>query len=128
MVDTVHARDVAYVDLEKRENIIVGDDGRPYLIDFQISLHVPPGRGPLRRIARWILARFQQSDRYHLLKHWRRHRPDQLSPEQIAHSRRAGAWIQLHRTLTRPLVRLRRRTLSRVAKHLPDDGVVAPTE
>ena len=34
----MHRRKMAYVDLHKRENILVGDDGQPYLIDFQISV------------------------------------------------------------------------------------------
>ena len=34
----MHRRRMAYVDLHKAENIIVGDDGQPYLIDFQISM------------------------------------------------------------------------------------------
>lgn len=33
----VHARDVAYNDLSKKSNVIVGADGRAYLVDFQIS-------------------------------------------------------------------------------------------
>ena len=32
----VHEQKMAYVDLHKRENILVGEDGKPYLIDFQI--------------------------------------------------------------------------------------------
>ncbi len=51
----VHRRRVAYVDANKPQNILVGDDGRPHLIDFQISydLHElgdtraePVGAGP----------------------------------------------------------------------------------
>ncbi len=126
LLDEVHRQDVAYVDLEKRGNILVGDDGKPYLIDFQISLHVAPGRSPHRRLARWLLRRLQQSDRYHLLKHWRRHRPDQLSAEQLARAQRRPIWIDLHRRLAAPFVRFRRRTLQRVEKHVPTDPLAAP--
>ena len=31
---SIHTLNIAYVDANKRENILVGDDGRPYLIDF----------------------------------------------------------------------------------------------
>ena len=64
----LHAMHIAYVDLNKRQNVLVDDRGRPFLIDFQISLHLPP-RG-WRRLApvRWLLTRFQQADRYHWLK------------------------------------------------------------
>ena len=114
LIEAVHSQNVAYVDLEKRENILVGDDGRPYLIDFQISVHMAEGRGPLRYLAKRFLGRLQQSDRYHLLKHWRRHRPDQLTAEQIAQARRRPIWIELHRRITRPLTLFRRRTLNRI--------------
>src|SRR5690606_9213688 len=52
LIKTLHARQIAYVDLEKRENILVGDDGRPYLIDFQISFHFPPRWNERRGLAR----------------------------------------------------------------------------
>jgi serine/threonine protein kinase len=111
LLDQVHARDAAYVDLEKCENIIVGDDGRPYLIDFQISWHWPAERGGRTRPTRWILQVLQRSDAYHLLKHWRRFRPDQMSEEQLTASRRPPIWIAWHRLLFRPFTLLRRRIL-----------------
>ena len=110
----VHARDMAYVDLEKRENILVGDGGRPGLIDFQISWYWPPRWGGRTAPARWLLRRFQDSDRYHLGKHRRRLRPDQLTPEQIARSRRKPAYVRAYTWIARPLTRLRRRTLDRL--------------
>lgn len=128
MLDELHVRGMAYVDLEKRENILVGTDGRPWLIDFQISY---PGPGLDRRIKRnWgpgalhrvfprglrqaLLARLQQGDRYHLLKHRRRHRPDSMSPEEMAASYRVGVSVQFHRRLTRPLTLLRRGILKQL--------------
>src|SRR5262249_25494074 len=33
----VHDRGVAYVDSNKPENVLIGEDGLPYLIDFQIA-------------------------------------------------------------------------------------------
>lgn len=108
ILDKIHALDVAYVDLEKRENILLGSDGRPYLIDFQISWYLPPNRGGKTWIARKILHILQASDRYHLYKHWRRARPDQLDEAQIAKSYQAPFWIRWHRAVFRPITRLRR--------------------
>jgi serine/threonine protein kinase len=104
----LHARQVAYVDLEKPENILLGEDGNPYLIDFQISWHLPDRRGGRTWLARWILDVLQRADRYHLLKHWRRLRPDQLDESTIAASYAAPFWIRWHRLLFRPLTHLRR--------------------
>src|SRR5438128_316243 len=36
LLEEVHRRGIAYVDLHKRENVVLGDDGRPYLVDFQV--------------------------------------------------------------------------------------------
>jgi hypothetical protein len=102
----VHARGIAYVDLHKRENILVGDDGRPWLIDFQISVRLP-------RI--WpftaVLHLLQQSDRYHLAKHLCRQRPDLCPPGLAAWIERRPWWIRLHRQAAIPFRRLRRRLL-----------------
>lgn len=111
MLDEIHAKNAAYVDLEKRENILLGADGAPYLIDFQISWHVPRNRGGRTWVARLILDVLQAGDRYHLQKHWRRLRPDQLEAGKIADSYRAPFWITCHRALFQPLTRLRRHVL-----------------
>jgi hypothetical protein len=122
LIETLHARRIAYVDLEKRENILVGDDGRPYLIDFQISLYWPrPGepRTGLHRLiphelGDFLLRRLQDGDRYHLLKHTRRHRPDLLTHEQRVASYRAGFFVQLHRRLSWPFTFVRRTILQKL--------------
>ena len=107
----MHGHGMAYVDLHKRENVIVGDDGRPYLVDFQISLCLPR-RWPARsRLARATLRWFQDADEYHLLKHWARHRPDQcpLSAEEVPRRR---PWpVRLHRLVGVPFRWVRRRLL-----------------
>jgi hypothetical protein len=114
LLAALHARDMAYVDLEKRENILVGDDGRPYLIDFQISFALTTKALGRSRVARFLLRRLQESDIYHLLKHRRRHRPDQLSPDEIEASYRRPVYIDLHRVFFRPWTLLRRQTLKRM--------------
>lgn len=113
MIAAIHARDAAYVDLEKRENILLGDDGRPWLIDFQISWHWPGLLGRWPPLS-WIRRALQSADHYHLLKHWRRLRPDQIDADQAAASRRPPLWIAWHRVLFRPFTRLRRMVLVRL--------------
>lgn len=106
----MHRRGMAHVDLHKRENILVGADGRPYLIDFQISFRLT--RLPLVGAwARPLLTILQQCDDYHLLKHQLKHRPDQCScrPEEIARLR--PWWIRIHRGLAVPFRSCRRQLL-----------------
>ncbi len=123
LLRSLHDRHIAYVDLNKRENVLVGDDGKPYLIDFQISLLLPPvGWGRLR-LLRWLLHRFQQADVYHCLKHKRRSRPDLLTPDEQRLVSRLSIWIRLHRWIARPLTQLRRRILRRLQRG--DDVPVA---
>ncbi len=113
-VTEIHRRKMAYVDLEKCENVLVGDDGHPYLFDFQISWYWPESHGGDLLPLRWLRARFQQGDRYHLLKLKRRTRPDLMSEEELAASRRRPLPVRIHSTLVRPLTKLRRRILNRI--------------
>lgn len=114
LIDVVHQRDMAYVDLEKCENVLVGDNGRPYLFDFQISWYFPRRWGgelwPVRIFREWL----QAADRYHLVKLQRRTRPDQLSAEQVAASYRKPWYVHVHRFVTWPFTWCRRRVLDRV--------------
>ncbi len=114
LIDSVHKRGIAYVDLEKRENVLVGDDGRPYLFDFQISWLWPRRWGgelwPARVLRSWL----QEGDRYHLIKLQRRTRPDQLSPEALAASYRKPWYVRAHRLITWPFTWCRRRILNRL--------------
>jgi hypothetical protein len=120
LLSSLHQRDIAYADLEKRENILVDADGRPALIDFQISWCWPrdqaarprgPGRFLPGFIGRYILTRLRAADQYHLLKHWRRHRPDLLTAEQLHASYQVVLLIRLHRRISWPFTRVRRSLL-----------------
>jgi RIO-like serine/threonine protein kinase len=109
----IHARGVAYVDLEKPENILVGDDGRPYLIDFQVAFHVPRRFLGETSLARLVRRRLQQSDDYHAMKHFRRVRPDLLTAGQIARSRRKPWPVRAGNLLVAPWKTFRRRVLGK---------------
>jgi hypothetical protein len=111
LLRAIHAHGVAYVDLHKRENIIVGRDGRPYLIDFQVCFGLSrrwPGNG---RLARFILKRLQEIDDYHVNKHYARCLPETLTPEEHARYLEPPPWIRAHRKIGVPLRTLRRRLL-----------------
>ena len=106
LLGEMHRRGIAYVDLHKRENIVVGDDGAPYLIDFQISVRLPriPPLGMLLRV-------LQDSDAYHLRKHWAKARPDQCGYDSVAVRRSIPWWIRAHRLIAVPFREARRRLL-----------------
>lgn len=107
----VHRRGIAYMDLHKRENVIVGEDGLPYLIDFQVSFLLGESRWarcwPLRK----LLTLLQQGDRYHLLKHRLHHEAKSATAKAEAAAARPW-WIRAHRAVAVPFRALRRRLLT----------------
>jgi hypothetical protein len=125
LVTELHARQIAYADLEKNENILVDAQGRPALIDFQISWHWPLDPRERRWLSRLfphalgrrILESLQTSDLYHLQKHRRRHRRDQMTAEEIARSYVLPPGIFWHRRFADPFQRVRRRLLHRITGH-----------
>jgi len=100
IVKNIHARGVAFVDLAKKENVVVTTEGRPFLIDFQVS--ISRGRRRLLSIP-WnaVVSIMQQSDIYHVFKHKRRIMPCFLTEEELRmHARRPWFGV-LHKYLFR---------------------------
>jgi len=109
LLRAMHGRRIAYVDLHKRENVLVDERGAPCLFDFQISVAWP----------KWLPARpffaiLRGSDEYHLLKHWSRCRPDQCGVGETDLQARRPWWIRAHRLVARPFRELRRRLLVKI--------------
>ena len=115
----LHERGVAYGDLEKRENILVDEGGHPALVDFQISWYWPADRGLRKGVSRWLpnwigarlLAHLCVADDYHLGKHRRRHRPDQLSMDELAATYRRPGGVRWFGLLLTPITWVRRKFL-----------------
>ncbi|MCP9927969.1 hypothetical protein [Cyanobium sp. CH-040] len=110
LLEQMHARGLAYVDLHKMENVLVGPDGLPWLIDFQVSFALAR-RQPWRALGRPLFKLLRSGDTYHLMKHWIRLRPQQcgLGPADL--DRYRPRWIRWHRRIGVPLRRLRRQLL-----------------
>jgi hypothetical protein len=106
LIDTLNARGIAYVDTNKPENILLGDDGLPYLIDFQIS--VDASAWWPRWLGRKVLAIFYDADIYHVLKQKRRFRPDLLTDAERKRLEHRTFLQQLHRAVGRPYFWIRR--------------------
>ena len=102
LLNQLHARHIAYIDLHKQENVIVGDDGLPYLIDFQISARLPKSWG-----FRGLFKILAESDCYHVEKHRRRR---SCVDSRLANVQRPW-WIRCHRMIAVPFRTVRRRFL-----------------
>jgi len=112
LFDEIHARGVGYCDANKRSNILVGEDGQPFLVDYQICLRLRHDwPGPLRALSRACVEHARRCDLYHLYKHKRRLRPEELSGREDLLSRRRSLLHTLHRKLTDPWRAIRRRFL-----------------
>jgi hypothetical protein len=108
----LHRREIAYVDTNKPQNILLGEDGRPHLIDFQISYDLHDFGD--NRINRWVLRRMQREDFYHMLKHKRRLRSDEMTQAELATVNKVSWAIRLHRIVSKPYFKFRRRTFRRL--------------
>lgn len=108
LLKAVHRQGVAYVDLHKPENVLVSEDGRPYLFDFQISYAVPRGLVGKLPPLRWWLHCLQRSDDYHLLKHELQSGAGDTR-ERLEEAR--PWWIKLHRLVAVPFRTFRRNLL-----------------
>jgi len=108
----IHDRGIAYVDLEKARNILRGDDGNPYLIDFQTAFYVPAKFFGETTLFRFVRGRLQRADMYHAMKHYRRVRPDRLTAEEIAQTRQKPVSVRLGNALVAPYKKVRRWLLS----------------
>jgi predicted Ser/Thr protein kinase len=51
LIESIHRAGVAHGDLKRKDNIFLGRDGHPYVIDFGTAVSAPPGSGYLRRLA-----------------------------------------------------------------------------
>jgi RIO-like serine/threonine protein kinase len=89
IIDEIHKRDICYVDLNKLGNIIFGRDGKPYLIDYQVSLEVPK----LLLVARLFRGFFEQlkrEDLYHLYKHKSRFLANTMTSEELVLAKKSN--------------------------------------
>jgi len=111
LVATIHRHNMAYVDMNKPDNVLVADDGRPVLIDFQISWAPRLGPGPLQPLKRRVLTLLQEADRYHVRKLKRKYRADLMTPEDRAAAKKPPWFLRVHRIVGAPLRDLRRKVL-----------------
>ena len=115
IVLALHARGITHNDLHKEANVIVMPDGRPGLLDFQLSLTLPRDSGLFR-----LLARF---DLYHVAKN-RLHRTG-IAPtgEEQRLFMETKRLRRIHRTLAKkPMNLLTRRLFPRKLGKLPTDS------
>jgi serine/threonine protein kinase len=87
LVEKIHQRGVAHCDLKRAPNIMLGHDGRPYIIDWAASISKTEfGLFPLTR----IYNKFIQDDLKAIVKIRLRHSPESVSPAEKRYYLRRG--------------------------------------
>lgn len=112
IIDEIHSRRLVYYDLNKRGNILKGDDGLPYLIDFQIAVCYPKRfllfRTPTDKMLRFL----QKADHYHLIKHKRKLKEHTMTEtDWQVYRDKMGGLIHAHRAIAGPYKFVRRSML-----------------
>lgn len=108
-LEEIHRRRIIYLDLAKSDNIIVGEDGRPYLLDFQICLRFPPEKSFAGRLLSPLFELLRREDYYHYCKHKKRHRADQLTEDELACVERTRFGSLWRRWIWTPYLGIKRR-------------------
>jgi hypothetical protein len=85
LIERIHGRGIAHLDIRTGGNVLVTDRGRPLLLDFQSHVRL---RG-LPRFLRRILVAVDRSGVY---KHWAIRAPGTMGEEREAYLRRMNAW------------------------------------
>ncbi|MDH3266307.1 MAG: hypothetical protein OEM25_05010 [Gammaproteobacteria bacterium] len=81
LLERIHARSVAHGDLKRKDNIIVGNDSHPYLVDFGVSTFRKPGFRPVNRFWHSFC---RQHDLNAWIKHKYKRRFQDMSAEDAA--------------------------------------------
>jgi hypothetical protein len=108
-IEALHRRRFFYLDLAKSDNIIVGEDGRPYLIDFQVCVRFPPVGTFLGRLLDPLFELCREEDLYHFCKLRRKWRGDQLTGDESVRARRTRFGKFWWRWMSRPYLAMKRR-------------------
>jgi serine/threonine protein kinase len=88
LLGKVHRRGLCHCDLKRAANVLVGDDERPYIIDWSAAI--------LEREFRFfpaslIYKRFLRDDSHAVIKLQLRHCPEAIPPEALRQYRNRGA-------------------------------------
>jgi RIO-like serine/threonine protein kinase len=110
-VRQIHERHVVHFDLHKPGNILVDSEGRPHIIDFQLSLHIGDRALLSRRLSRRLRLWLQSYDIYHVCKHKRRLQPELLRQAEEQLSRNRSLPLRIHRAVAKPYKYVRRACL-----------------
>jgi len=108
VIDEMHSRGIAHCDLRSRGNVMLGDDGKPYVVDFAACVF--RGRG-INPFFRWLFHQFVLADNNAVLRIKKRLSPELLTEQDkidlatpLPFERPARAFGENVRNITRKLL------------------------
>jgi serine/threonine protein kinase len=110
VVDGIHSRGVAHCDLRSRGNVMLGEDGRPCVVDFAACVFL--GRG-LNPFFKWLFGQFVLADRNAVLRIKQRLSPQLLSDQEKTDLATPLPYERPARFVGESIRRLTRRLLTR---------------
>ncbi len=110
VIDAMHSRGVAHCDLRSRGNVMLGDDDRPYIVDFAACVFRGRGLNPL---IRWVFGHFVLADRNAVLLVKQRMSPELLTDEDRSLLARELPFERPAKFIGESVRRLTRRLLTR---------------
>lgn len=96
---TMHRKGIAFVDTDKRDNILVATSGKPCLFDFQLSWK--QAFFPFNVLTWPLFLLLRGGDRYHLRKHRLKHTQGALSRAEL--NAMMPWYVKAVRVFTKPL-------------------------
>ena len=75
LVEKMHERGVAHLDIRAAKNILITDRGEPFILDFQ-------SYAPLKKIPRFLRNFLMDVDRSGIYKHWERRFPGMMGKDR----------------------------------------------
>ena len=112
-IDDMHARGVAHCDLRSRGNVMLGDDGRPYMVDFAACVF--RGRG-INPFFKWLFRQFVRADENAVLLIKQRLSPELLTDDEKAQLAQDLPYERPARFIGENVRKLTRRLLTRRRK------------
>lgn len=78
VIDDMHSRGIAHCDLRSRGNVMLGDDGMPYVVDFAACVY--RGRG-INPFIKWLFNQFVLADNNAILRIKQRISPELMTEQ-----------------------------------------------
>ncbi|MBI2844353.1 MAG: hypothetical protein HYX78_13210 [Armatimonadetes bacterium] len=116
VVRAVHERGVTHCDLRSSGNVIVANDGSPYIVDFAACVLQGRGWNPF---INFLFRQFAAADDHAVLILKRKHAPEALRPEDVEQLATPIPYEQFARSFGIAVRNLTRRLLTRAR---PDKG------